>query len=124
MRRIFSKTKSNLRKVRHARIRATVIGTAETPRLSVFRGNRAMTAQIIDDNKRVTLCAATSKEVKDQKVEGKKAKVANGFLVGQLLAEKAKGKGITKVVFDRGGYKYHGRVAALADGARAGGLQF
>jgi len=124
MRRLFNKTKSNLRKIRHARIRATVIGTSAAPRLSVFRGNRAMTAQIIDDSKRITLCAATSKEVKDKKVEGKAGKVANGFLVGQLLAEKAKAKGITKVVFDRGGYKYHGRVAALAEGARAGGLQF
>lgn len=124
MRRLFSKTKSSLRKVRHARIRATIIGSASIPRLSVFRGNRAMTAQLIDDTKGITLCAAVSKEIKEKKVEGKEAKVANGYLIGQLLAEKAKAKGIVKVVFDRGGYKYHGRVAALADGARSGGLQF
>ncbi|MFH2018761.1 MAG: 50S ribosomal protein L18 [bacterium] len=124
MRRLFSKSKSNLRKIRHARIRATVIGTSAAPRLCVFRGNRAMTAQIIDDSKGITMCACASREIKDKKAEGKKAKVADGFLIGQLLAEKAKAKGVTKVVFDRGGYKYHGRVAALAEGARAGGLQF
>lgn len=113
-----------MRQVRHARVRARVIGTAATPRLSVFRGLRNMTAQLIDDAKSVTICYVGGKEIKDKKIEGKTTKVAQGFLIGQLIAEKAKAKGITKVVFDRGGYSYHGRVAAVAEGARAGGLQF
>ncbi len=124
MKRLTKKTKNNLRTVRHLRVRATLIGSAARPRLSVFRGLRSMVAQLIDDGARKTLCAVKTGEIKDKKAEGKSGKVGQSFLLGQLLAEKAKAKGITAVVFDRGGYKYHGRVAALAEGARAGGLQF
>jgi large subunit ribosomal protein L18 len=124
MRRLFNKTKNNLRQVRHNRVRARVSGTKELPRLSVFRGLRSMVAQLIDDANGQTLCQATTKEVKDKKTEGRSGKVALSFLLGQLIAEKAKAKGITTIVFDRGGYSYHGRVSALADGAREGGLKF
>ncbi|MFA7654201.1 MAG: 50S ribosomal protein L18 [Candidatus Magasanikbacteria bacterium] len=124
MRRLINKTKNALRQVRHARVRAIVKGTASVPRLSVFRSLRGMTTQIIDDTAGKTLCYANQAEVKAKTTEGKKGKVAMGYLLGELLAQKAKAKGVTKVVFDRGGYKYHGRVQALADGARAGGLQF
>jgi len=124
MRRLFKKNKSGLRAVRHARVRAVVKGTAEMPRLSVFRGLRGMVAQLINDDSGKTLCYASLKEISKEKVEGKTTKVAESFLLGKVLAEKAKAKGIVKVVFDRGGYSYHGRVAALAEGARAGGLQF
>lgn len=124
MRRLFKKTKSSLRQVRHKRVRARIKGTAESPRLSVFRGLRGMTAQLIDDSKGATLCYVSSKEVATEKVEGKSVKIGQGYLLGKLLAEKAKKAGITKAVFDRGGYKYHGRVAALSEGAREGGLQF
>lgn len=124
MKRLFDKNKSKLRQVRHARIRKALGGTAAEPRLSVFRSLKGMTAQIIDDVSRKTLCYASIKEVKAAKVEGKTGKVAASFLLGKVLAEKAKAKGVTKVKFDRGGYKYHGRVQALADGAREGGLIF
>ncbi len=124
MRRIFNKSKNSLRQVRHSRVRARVVGSATIPRLSVFRGLRSMVAQLIDDTKGQTLCQATSKEVQGKKAEGRTGKVAESYLLGQLLAEKAKAKGVSVVVFDRGGYSYHGRVAALADGAREGGLKF
>ncbi|HLC70155.1 MAG TPA: 50S ribosomal protein L18 [Patescibacteria group bacterium] len=124
MRRLFNKTKNSLRQVRHNRVRARVTGTKETPRLSVFRGLRSMVVQLVDDAKGQTLCQATTKEIKDKKIEGRSGKVAESFLLGQLIAEKAKAKGVESVVFDRGGYSYHGRVAALADGARDGGLKF
>jgi large subunit ribosomal protein L18 len=83
-----------------------------------------MTAQLIDDAAKKTLCFASTTAGKAVKVEGKTAKVAAAFVVGQKIAELAKAKGITKITFDRGGYAYHGRVAAVAEGARAGGLQF
>ncbi len=124
MKRNFSQAKNNLRQVRHQRVRARVIGTSETPRLSVFRSLKNITLQLVDDAKGVTLCFVNSAEIKPTKVEGKEAKVAVAFLAGQKLAELAKAKGISKATFDRGGYRYHGRVAAAADGARAGGLQF
>lgn len=124
MKRLLNKTKNNLRQVRHARVRATVKGTKETPRLSVFRGLRSLVTQLIDDSSGKTLCAVKSAEVKEAKVEGKEGKVALAYLVGQKLAEKAIALGIKAVVFDRGGYRYHGRVAAVAEGARAGGLKF
>jgi len=124
MRRLIHKTKNALRQVRHARVRAVVKGDSSAPRLSVFRSLKGMTTQIIDDAAGKTLCYASSTEVKDKKAEGKKGKVGVGYLLGELIAQKAKAKNITKVVFDRGGYQYHGRVQALADGARAGGLQF
>lgn len=125
MKRIIT-SKNSLRQVRHARIRATLIGSASIPRLSIFRGLKSITAQLIDDSAGKTLCFVKSADPKKSTVpvEGKTTKVAAGFLVGKELAEAAKAKGITKVIFDRGGYSYHGRVAAVAEGARAGGLQF
>jgi large subunit ribosomal protein L18 len=124
MKRKFLKTKNNLRQIRHKRVRAVVQGTAETPRLSVFRGLKNITLQLIDDVKGNTLCHVNSTEIKPEKIEGKQAKVAISYLAGKKLAELAKTKKIEKVVFDRGGYRYHGRVAAAADGARDGGLKF
>lgn len=125
MKRLVYKTKNKIRQIRHARVRKAVIGTKEVPRLSVFRGNKSVIAQLIDDATGKTLCYATSAKQKGPaKVEGKTGKVAKGYLVGQALAEAAKAKGITKAVFDRGGYKFHGRIAAVAEGARAGGLKF
>ncbi len=124
MKRIGATSKNANRQLRHVRVRQKVAGTAAKPRLSVFRGVRSMVAQLIDDTTGKTICAATTKEVGAKKVEGKTTKVAAAYLTGQLLAERAVAQKITQVSFDRGGYKYHGRVAALADGARAGGLQF
>lgn len=115
---------TKLREVRHARVRAVVIGTERRPRLSVFRSRTGMTAQLIDDSTGRTLCYVDSREVGKEKVGDRTTKVSAGYLVGQKLAEKAKAKNITQAVFDRGGYRYHGRVAALAEGARAGGLEF
>lgn len=83
-----------------------------------------MVAQLIDDSKGQTLCQATTREIKGKKAEGRTGKTAESYLLGQLIGEKAKAKGIATIVFDRGGYSYHGRVAALADGAREAGLKF
>jgi len=124
LKRNFSKAKNNLRQARHQRVRARVVGTADLPRLSVFRGLKNITLQLIDDSKGNTLCAINSADIKAEKVEGKEAKVAIAYLAGKKLAELAKTKGVKKAVFDRGGYRYHGRVAAAAQGARDGGLQF
>ena len=124
MKRLFSKTKNSLRQVRHKKVRAKISGTEAKPRLSVFRSLRGITAQLIDDSVGKTLCYASFKEIKDGKVEGKAGKVAKSYLLGKLLAEKAQAKKITVVVFDRAGYSYHGRVQAVADGARDGGLKF
>lgn len=124
MKRLVLKNKRNLRSIRQARVRKAVVGTAKSPRLSVFRSLKGIVTQLVDDGAGKTLCAATSREIKKTEVEGKAHKVAAAFLTGKLLAEKAKAKGIAKVVFDRAGYKYHGRVQAVADGARAGGLEF
>lgn len=112
------------RKKRHKRVRNKIKGTAETPRLSVYRTLNHIYAQIIDDEKGNTLITASTldKEIKDT-LSGKDKK-AQAFAVGELLAKKAKSKKIKAVVFDRGGYLYTGRVASLADGARKGGLQF
>lgn len=109
---------------RHRRVRKKVFGTPERPRLCVFRSNRYIYAQIIDDEAGHTLCAASSleKEVRE-KVESTKNKDV-AAAVGKLIAERAIAKGIKKVVFDRGGYKYHGRVKELADAAREAGLEF
>ena len=101
-------------------IRTKVAGTSERPRLSVFRSNTGIYAQIIDDTNGHTLASASSKHVS---VEGGNG-VALAAAVGKELASRAQGKGITKVVFDRSGYLYHGRVKSLADGAREGGLNF
>ena len=106
---------------RHVRVRAKISGTPERPRLNVFRSNANIYAQIIDDVNGVTLVSASTLE-KDFEGAGGNAEAAKK--VGLMIAERAKDKGITEVVFDRGGYVYHGRVAALAEGAREGGLEF
>lgn len=111
----------NQRIKRHKRVRMKVSGTPETPRLDVFRSNSHIYAQLIDDVNRVTLAAASSVE-KD--FEGSGSNIEGAAKVGKLIAERAKAKGIEDVVFDRGGYIYHGRVKALAEGAREGGLNF
>ena len=116
------KNKERLR--RHKRVRKNISGTAEAPRLCVYRSLVNIYAQIIDDTKGVTLvaCSTMEKEIKSQ-LEGK-TKQEQAKLVGAKLAEKAIAQGISAVVFDRGGYLYTGRVAALAEGAREGGLKF
>ncbi|KKR35145.1 MAG: 50S ribosomal protein L18 [Candidatus Magasanikbacteria bacterium GW2011_GWA2_40_10] len=131
MKRLFNKTKGALRQVRHVRVRKVLIGSDAEPRLSVFRSLKGMVAQLIDDGAGKTLCYVDAKEVKPakakagkEKSEDKTGKVAVSYLMGKLLAEKAKAKGVSRVKFDRGGYRYHGRVKALADGAREGGLIF
>ncbi len=104
---------------RKARVRAKVSGTAEKPRLSVFKSNKGMYAQLIDDVRGITLASAHSREVK-----GAAGKADTSMEVGKLLAKKAQDKKIETIVFDKGSYKYHGRVKSLADGAREGGLKF
>ena len=106
---------------RHARVRSKVSGTAACPRLDVFRSNSNIYAQLIDEVNGVTLAAASSNE-KDFGISGGNKEGAHK--VGKLIAERAVSKGITEVVFDRGGYIYHGRVKELAEGAREGGLKF
>ena len=113
--------KKAMRLHRHVRVRGKISGTPERPRLNVFRSNANIYAQIIDDVNGVTLVAANTLE-KD--FEGACGNCEAAKKVGAVLAERAKAKGIEEVVFDRGGYVYHGRVAALAEGAREGGLQF
>lgn len=116
------KTRPERRYRRHLRVRKKVAGTSARPRLAVFRSLKHIYAQLVDDERGVTLLgvADTSEGVA---VEGT-GKVARAKAVGQLLAGKAKAAGYSTVVFDRGGYRYHGRVQAVADGARAGGLEF
>lgn len=104
---------------RAARTRSTIKGTASKPRLSVFRSNAGMNLQLIDDENAKTLVSAHSREVKSK---GKKVEISGEL--GKILAQKALAKNISVVVFDRGAYKYHGRVAAAAEGAREGGLKF
>lgn len=117
-----SKVDSNkARQKRHARVRGKISGTAERPRLAVYRSLSHIYAQIIDDTKGVTLCAASTTE-KDFKEYG--GNVAAAKAVGEMIAKRAADKKITEVVFDRGGYVYTGRVQALAEGAREGGLKF
>ena len=106
---------------RHKRVRAKISGTPERPRLNVFRSETNIYAQIIDDVNGATLAAASSLE---KGFEGKGGNIEAAKKVGQMIAERAKAKGIENVVFDRGGYLYHGRVQALAEGAREGGLDF
>ena len=115
-------TKTTRRQNIRYRIRAKIAGTAQKPRLSVFRSNTEIYAQLIDDDNAVTLAAASSrdKDIVAQKVP----KTEKGKLVGEAIARKAKELGIENVVFDRGGNLYHGRVKAVADGAREGGLVF
>ena len=106
---------------RHKRVRAKISGTPEMPRLNVFRSEANIYAQVIDDVNGVTLVSASSL---DKAIEGYGGNIAAATAVGKLVAERAKAKGIDQVVFDRGGYVYHGRVAELAEGAREGGLEF
>lgn len=114
---------TNPRKRRHRRVRKKVSGTAARPRLAVFRSKRHIVAQLIDDRAGTTLAAASSIET-SLGGPGNHGNVAAASQVGTAVAERAKAAGITEVVFDRGGYKYHGRVAALAEAARAAGLEF
>ena len=118
---IIGKGKKISRLRRHARLRKKITGTPERPRLVVTRTNRNMIAQIVDDTKGVTLVSESTLANDCGEFKGTKTEAAKK--VGELLAKKAKDAGITAVVFDRGGNKYHGRVAAVADGAREGGLQ-
>ena len=113
--------KNAMRLKRHVRVRGKISGTPECPRLNVFRSNANIYAQIIDDVNGVTLVAANTLE---KGFEGATGNAEAAKKVGAALAERAKAKGIEVVVFDRGGYVYHGRVAALAEGAREGGLKF
>ncbi len=105
---------------RHLRVRAKISGTAERPRLSVSRSNRGLFLQLIDDTAGRTLASALSRELAAKKLAG----LELAQELGKRLAEKAKAKNISRAVFDRGSYKYHGKVKAVADGARAGGLEF
>ena len=118
------KMKLTLREKRARRVRRKVRGTPDTPRLSVYRSLKNIYVQLVDDEKGVSLVGISSEgpEVRELNIEGGKVAVAKE--VGKLLAEKAKEKGITTVVFDRSGYLYHGRVRAVAEGAREGGLAF
>jgi large subunit ribosomal protein L18 len=110
------------RTLRHARLRKKVVGSAERPRLAVQRSSRHIVAQLIDDVAGHTLAAASTLEADVRALDGdKKARAAK---VGELVAARAREAGVTAVVFDRGGYDYHGRIAALADAAREGGLEF
>ncbi|MFC4652939.1 50S ribosomal protein L18 [Lactococcus nasutitermitis] len=110
--------KNKLRQKRHTRVRGKISGTAERPRLNIFRSNTNIYAQVIDDVAGVTLASASSLKI----AEGTKSEQAKK--VGELVAKAATAKGIEDVIFDRGGYLYHGRVQALAEGAREAGLKF
>ena len=117
-----SRKDSNLARLkRHARVRAKISGTTERPRLCVYRSNANISAQIIDDTKGITLVSASTLE---KGFEGNGGNIEAAKKIGAIIAERANEKGITDVVFDRGGYLYHGRVSELADGAREGGLKF
>jgi large subunit ribosomal protein L18 len=114
--------KATARKRRHTRVRKRVTGTAARPRLVVSRSTRHLFVQVVDDSAGTTLASASTMEADLRAFDGDKS--AKAKKVGELLAERAKSAGVEAVVFDRGGNKYHGRVAALADGAREGGLAF
>ncbi len=119
------KRQLSTRQRRHLRVRAKVSGTAERPRLNVFRSNIHIYAQLIDDVTGRTLAAASTLEPEvRQRLPEEHPKVQEALLVGQIIGERSRAQGITQVVFDRGGYKYHGRVKAVAEGARGAGLEF
>jgi large subunit ribosomal protein L18 len=118
------KSRAQARKRRHIRVRKQVHGTAQRPRLNVYRSLNEIYVQVIDDDKGHTLASASSIDKELRKKAKGLNKKEQAVLVGETIAERAKKKGIKEVVFDRGGYKYIGRVAALADGAREKGLQF
>ena len=112
------------RKIRHKRIRKKIFGTPERLRLNVYKSLKHIYAQIIDDTKGHTLVSASTLDPSIREQIKGLSKTEKAKVIGKILAERAVAKGITKVVFDRGGYKYHGRVKALAEGAREGGVQF
>jgi large subunit ribosomal protein L18 len=120
-----NKVKQLNRSRRHKRVRADINGTSKRPRISVFKSNKGLTVQLIDDENRVTVL---SNHIQSTVTGSKSGKYTNktdmAKLIGELLAGKAREIGISEAVFDRGGYKYHGRIKALADGLRAGGLKF
>lgn len=121
------KSKQEKRYRRHKRVRTKVKGTAKVPRLCVFRSNKHIYAQLVDDGEGKTLVSASDIDLKKSKTKSKKelsGKAVIAYRVGQILAKKAIEKKFEKVVFDRGGYKYHGRIKALADAARETGLKF
>ncbi|MGI8756764.1 MAG: 50S ribosomal protein L18 [Acidimicrobiales bacterium] len=118
---ITAKNKREARGRRHRRVRKKVRGTAERPRLAVFRSNKHIAVQLIDDRAGHTLAAASTTEAD---LAGTGSNVAAATKVGELIANRAKAAGVTTVVFDRGGNLYHGRIAAVAEAARAGGLEF
>lgn len=118
---INNKPKNKKRAVRQKRVRAKIKGTKDCPRLNVFRSNKGMYVQLINDDNGKTIVAANIKEIKGSE---KTAKKDSSFELGKLIAKKALENKIAKIVFDRGGYRYHGRVKSLADGAREGGLEF
>ncbi len=125
MRRIHApKTRTQLRYRRHLRVRSKISGTAERPRLVVFRSLKHIYAQLVDDDRGVTLLGVSDGSEGVEAAGETKGKVARGKAVGKLIAEKAKAAGFSRVVFDRAGYRYHGRVQAVAEGAREGGLEF
>ncbi len=117
-------SREEARRRRHRRVRKKVVGTPERPRLSVFKSLKHIYAQVIDDYRGHTLVAASTLDPELRKELKGLTKTEKARLVGKLLAKRALEKGLKRVVFDRGGYKYHGRVKALAEGAREGGLEF
>lgn len=117
-------TRQESRDRRHRRVRVKVVGTSERPRLAVFRSNHHIYVQVIDDTQHHTLVAASTVEPGFKAADSSGATCDASVKIGQLIAERAVAKGIKKVVFDRGGYIYHGRVKALADAAREAGLEF
>ncbi len=127
-----SKQKQLNRTRRHKRVRARIVGTKERLRVSVFKSNKHIFVQLIDDESRKTILSSKIVSTEKSKISakggpasgGKGKKTERATEIGKMLAEKAKTAGINEVVFDRGGYKYHGRIQALADGLRAGGLKF
>lgn len=115
--------KQLMRQKRHKRVRAKIQGTKKMPRLCVFRSNKHIYAQLIDDTSGKTIVSASDREIK-RKTKSEKRKTASAHEVGKLIAKKAIEKKIEKIIFDRAGYKYHGRIKAIADGARENGLKF
>ncbi len=120
------KSRNTSRKIRHERLRKTLYGTAEKPRFSVFRSLKNLYVQIIDDEKGVTLASVSTveKSLKDTFTGASNSNMKAAEIIGKLAAQRAKSKGITSVVFDRGGHAYHGKVKAIADAARSEGLVF
>jgi large subunit ribosomal protein L18 len=121
---VITRDRRSARDLRHERLRRRVRGTAERPRLAVYRSLKHISAQLVDDESGRTLVAADRRSKSFQGEHKTGGNVAAAKAVGTLLAERAKAAGVTHIVFDRGGYQYHGRVKALADAARAGGLTF